>query len=119
MRKLKIRITNEEMLRKLSNKFSPELAHKTVKFGIEDEMERIELYPEEVDEYIGIIKPWIPTKDNDSKVYTFEIDRCNVSHFKIHTIHTLDAQNQKDRALFIKALEHDYGLCPEDYEILN
>lgn len=113
MGKMRIRINNKNILKTLPNGFCPGIAHRRVRFGIEDDMELMELYSDGSDEFIGYIDP---LKDG---TYIFGIDRCCTTHMKIGTIYTLDMNNKKDNALYRKALEHDYGFAPDDYTIIN
>ena len=114
MSKLRIRINNKDILKTLPNGFCPGIAHRRVRFGIADDMELMELYPDgTTDEFIGFMDP---LKDG---VYMFVIDRCCTTGMRVGTIQVLDANNPKDLALYRKALEQDYGFASDDYTIIN
>lgn len=56
MSKLRIRINNKDILKTLPNGFCPGIAHRRVRFGIADDMELMELYPDgTTDEFIGFM----------------------------------------------------------------
>ena len=112
MGKLRIRITNEDLLKTVPNGDYPALFNRTIRFGIEDDLELMELYGEE-DEFVGQMDRLY---DN---VFIFGIDRCDTSYYRVGSIHVLDANKKKDRTLYLKALEYDYGFTKDDYEIVS
>lgn len=112
MGKLRIQINNKDILKTLPNGFCPGTANRRIRFGIEDDMELMELYSDDADEFIGFMD-LLP-----NGTYIFGIDRC-CDYGRIGTIHVLDANNPKDNALYRKALEQDYGFTPDDYTIIN
>lgn len=111
MGKLRIRITNKDILKELPNGDRPALFHRELHFGIKDDLELMEAY-DDTDEFIGHIDE---CKDG---TFAFGIDRCNTSHFKTSSLMVLDAENKKDRSFYLLALKHDYGFQETDYVVL-
>ena len=60
MSKLRIRINNKDILKTLPNGFCPGIAHRRVRFGIADDIELMELYPDgTTDEFIKYTRLYV------------------------------------------------------------
>ena len=113
MGKLRIRINNKDILKTTNHGYCPGTANRQILFGIEDDLERMELHSDGATEYLGFMDQL------SDGIYLFGIDRYNADHYSVDTIHVLDANNRKDFELYKLALEHDYGFSPDDYTILE
>lgn len=112
MSKLKIRITNKNLLKSMPNGDIPALFNRNLRFGIQDDLELDELY-DDASEFIGKMHSC------GEGIFLFCIDRCETSNNKTGTLFELDANKKKDHKLYLLALEHDYHFSKDDYEIVS